>query len=410
MAEAPSRSPAPTLRQNRGKPIAASSRSTSRAARFYKPRHMPSPRSLPRQVFDQLSGASDTLRGSKALVGLDGFVDTILHVVKTRESATKYARMTAMKEFAAKIHAAAGQSANIEFVTQMVKLGGNGPIMANALGSYGTPVTYIGNLGAPNVHPVFGDFAKGARVISIAEPGYTDAIEFEDGKLMFGKHESLKNVNWTNLIAHVPEKQLLEIFQQSALIALVNWTMLTQMTAIWKQIAAKIAPRLTGPKRLLFIDLADPAKRSHADIAAALKQIAKFERHFRVVLGLNLQESRQVGEVLGIKAPEETYGTVTHHASLLRAALRIDTVVIHPTQFAAAADATGATHVVGPFTAKPKITTGAGDHFNAGFCIARLLGLDLAAGLQIGVATSGFYVRNARSPRVEDLRKFLKTL
>ncbi len=350
------------------------------------------------------------LARAQMLVGLDGFVDTILHVVKTRESATRYVRMSAMKDFAAKIHAAAGQSANVEMVTQMVKLGGNGPIMAHALGSYGTTVTYIGNLGAPNLHPVFGDFAKHARVISIAEPGYTDAVEFEDGKLMFGKHESLKNVNWENLIAHVPEQHLVEIFQQSALIALVNWTMLTQMTAIWKQIAAKIAPRLTGPKRLLFIDLADPAKRSHADIAAALKQIAKFEKHFCVILGLNLQESRQVGEVLGIKAPEETFGTVTHHASLVRAALRIDTVVIHPTQFAAASDAAGATHVVGPFTAQPKITTGAGDHFNAGFCIGRLLGLDLAASLQIGVATSGFYVRNARSPGLEDLRKFLKTL
>ena len=363
-----------------------------------------------RLISDQLQGARTKLVRAKGLVGLDGFVDTILHVVKTRESATKYARMTAMKDFAAKIHAASGQSANVEMVTQMVKLGGNGPIMANAIGSYGTPVTYIGNLGAPNLHPVFGDFAKRARVISIAEPGYTDAVEFEDGKLMFGKHESLKNVNWANLLAHVPEEKLLAIFQQSALIALVNWTMLTQMTSIWKQIVAKIAPRLTGPKRLLFIDLADPAKRSHADIAAALKQIAKFEKHFRVILGLNMQESCQVGEVLGIPAPEETYGTVTHHASLLRAALRIDTVVIHPTQFAAAADATGATHVIGPFTAKPKITTGAGDHFNAGFCIGRLLGLDLAASLQVGVATSGFYVRNARSPHIEDLRKFLKTL
>ena len=158
-----------------------------------------------RQLSDQLQGARTKLARAKVLVGLDGFVDTILHVVKTRESATKYARMTAMKDFAAKIHAASGQSANVEMVTQMVKLGGNGPIMANALGSYGTPVTYIGNLGTPNLHPVFGDFAKRARVISIAEPGYTDAVEFEDGKLMFGKHESLKNVNWANLLAHVPE-------------------------------------------------------------------------------------------------------------------------------------------------------------------------------------------------------------
>lgn len=88
----------------------------------------------------------------------------------------------------------------------------------------------------------------------------------------------------------------------------------------------------------------------------------------------------------------------------------MDTVVVHPVQFAAAADANGTTHVVGPFTAKPKITTGAGDHFNAGFCIGRMLGLGLAESLQTGVATSGFYVRSAKSPSAADLVKFLRTL
>lgn len=375
---------------------------------FYKPRPM-SP-SLAQSTAAQLSTAPARLAQSKVLVGFDGFVDTILHVVACRESVAKYQRMPAMADFGGKIGAAAGLSANFEFVTQMVKLGGNGPIMANALCSYGTPVTYIGSLGAPNLHPVFADLAQRAEVISIAEPGYTDAIEFEDGKLMFGKHESLKDVNWTNLIKHVPEEQLVSIFGASSLIALVNWTMLAQMSAIWSKVATRIAPQLTGEKRWLFFDLADPAKRSREDIAAALKQIAKFQKHFRVILGMNLQEGRQVGEVLGFQPPDETYGTVTHHAAQIQAALKIDTVVIHPTQFAAAADATGATHVVGPFTAKPKITTGAGDHFNAGFCIGRMLGLDLAASLQIGVATSGYYVRNAKSPRLQDLRKFLRTV
>jgi sugar/nucleoside kinase (ribokinase family) len=350
------------------------------------------------------------LEKTKVLVGFDGVVDTILHVVATRDSATRYKRMEQMAHFGTKIGAAAGHSANFEFVTQMVKLGGNGPIMANALVSSGLPVTYIGNLGSPNLHPVFTDLAATARVISIAEPGYTDAIEFEDGKLMCGKHQSLKEVNWATLLKHLPEEQITEIFAESSLIAMVNWTMLTQMSGIWQKIAARIAPKLKGEKRWLFFDLADPAKRSREDIAAALRQITKFQKHFRVILGMNLAEGRQVGEVLGFAPPDETYGTVTQHAAEIRAALKIDTVVIHPTHFAAAADEGGATYVVGPFTAKPKITTGAGDHFNAGFCLGRLLGLDLAESLQIGVATSGFYVRNAKSPRLQDLRKFLRAL
>ena len=371
---------------------------------------MSSTRPLPLQVVDSLKNAAAQLKETKVLVGFDGFVDNILHVVKTRESATKYTRVERMAEFAEKIADAAGLSANMEMVVQMRKLGGNGPIMANALGAYGNEVTYIGNLGAPSLHPVFAEFGETATVHSIAEPGVTDAIEFDDGKLMFGKHETLREVHWANLIKHVPEKALVKIFSQSKFIALVNWTMLTQMKGIFQKIATVIAPQLKGPKRILFFDLADPAKRSSEDIHEALKQIAKFQKHFRVVLGLNLRESHQVGEVLGVRHPEESHAAVTAHALRLRELLNIETVVIHPTHFAAAANAHGATFVEGPFTPKPKITTGAGDHFNAGFCTGLILGLDLEQSLQIGVATSGFYVRNAKSPTVAELSKFLRTL
>jgi len=360
------------------------------------------------QVSEQLRAAATPLAASHILVGFDGFVDTILHVVAQRETAAKYTRMTAMREFAAKIEEAAGQSANFEFVAQMVKLGGNGPIMANALGSYGTPITYIGNIGAPNLHPVFADFARRATVYSIAEPGYTDAVEFDDGKLMCGKHESLKDVNWANLIAHVPEPQLIRIFAASSLIAMVNWTMLAHMKTIWAKILARIAPSLKGRKRWMFFDLADPAKRSRQDLAHALHQISRFQKYFRVILGMNLPESRQVGEVLGLKPWDETFATVTQSAALIQKRLKIETVVIHPTHFAAAADTTNATYVEGPFTRTPTITTGAGDHFNAGFCVGRLLDFDLQSSLHLGVATSGFYVRNAKSPRLQDIRRFLR--
>ena len=71
-------------------------------------------------------------------------------------------------------------------VTQR-KLGGNGPIMANALACLGLHVTYLGCLGYPEIDPVFRDFATRATVRSIAEAGHTDALEFDDGKLMLGK-------------------------------------------------------------------------------------------------------------------------------------------------------------------------------------------------------------------------------
>lgn len=365
--------------------------------------------SLPAAAADLLSSRADVLLESRSLVGLDGFVDSILHVVATRESAEQYTRMESMAEFGLKITAAAGLSANFEMVPQLLKLGGNGPIMANALDAYGTPVTYIGNLGAPNIHPVFADFAARAKVISLAEPGYTDAIEFDDGKLMFGQHLSLREVNWEKLLAHLPLEELVTLFHDSTLIALVNWTMLTGMTRIFEELLNKVMPLVTGP-RWIFFDLADPAKRTPDDIAQAVDLIAKFQKHAKVILGLNLQEGRQIGGVLGFPPCEETHEAVAAHAAKIRGKLGVETVVIHPVSFAAAADATSSAAVPGPFIDKPKITTGAGDHFNAGFCIGCLLGAPLDVSLQIGVATSGFYVRTAKSPTVEDMVSFLRTL
>jgi sugar/nucleoside kinase (ribokinase family) len=64
----------------------------------------------------------------------------------------------------------------------------------------------------------------------------------------------------------------------------------------------------------------------------------------------------------------------------------------------------------GPFVEKPLISTGAGDHFNAGFCLGKVIGADNETALQIGVGTSGYYVRTAKSPSMSDLAGFLRSL
>ena len=64
----------------------------------------------------------------------------------------------------------------------------------------------------------------------------------------------------------------------------------------------------------------------------------------------------------------------------------------------------------GPFVQQPKISTGAGDHFNAGFCLGRGAGANLEESLCTGVATSGYYVRNATSPTGKQLAEFIANL
>src|SRR5882672_6708285 len=136
-----------------------------------------------------------------AFVGLDGFVDEIIHVVDKRDNAEKYQRLPTIQALSERIGGAAGKSTNIEMVVQRTKLGGNGPIMANALARLGIKVTYVGALGYPIMHPVFNEFARRAEVHSISEPGRTDALEFDDGKVMLCKSVQLNEITWQTIQA-----------------------------------------------------------------------------------------------------------------------------------------------------------------------------------------------------------------
>jgi len=88
--------------------------------------------------------------------------------------------------------------------------------------------------------------------------------------------------------------------------------------------------------------------------------------------------------------------------------LAISTLVVHPVAYALAVSEGKLSAVQGPFTPKPLITTGAGDHFNSGFCFGKLLGLDDAASLLIGVSTSGHYVRTGQSPGIANLAAMMQ--
>jgi hypothetical protein len=358
----------------------------------------------------KLSAALPSLPKNLAVIGLDGFVDEIIAVVDKRMDRSHFEAMKTIKVFGDKILRAAGQSSNYELYVKQTKLGGNGPIMANALGAAGLTVTYIGSLGYPALHPVFTELAKNSKAISIAEPGHTDALEFEDGKLMLGKHQSLGDINWTNLVERVGREQLITLVGEANLIGMVNWTMLPFMSEILGKLQSEILPKCPKRPRTLFIDLADPEKRTHSDIAAALEILSKFQSLCNVILGLNLKESTGIAEVLGMELPKDPEPVIEQTAGGIRKKLNLSCVVIHPRKGAAAATEKESASFAGPFVQQPKISTGAGDHFNAGFCLGRVIGLSLEESLCAGVSTSGYYVRTAESPTGQQLAEFMGKL
>jgi hypothetical protein len=290
----------------------------------------------------------------------------------------------------------------------MDKLGGNGPIMANALLAQGPGVTYIGALGKSSIHPVFADMAARAEVVSLCDPAVTTAVEFTDGKLMLGMMRSLDEITPEKIATVMGADKYRAALGDADLIAVVNWTMIPNLTAVLVDLVQHVLPQVpVKPGRIFFFDLADPEKRSAADLVYALETIAKFEQFGRVTLGLNLKEAQQVFTVLGFGVETETESGLRAMADKIRTRLDLTTVVIHPKESAACATREGTAWVPGPYVAQPLITTGAGDHFNAGFSAAQLIGLDPTSCLTAGVCTSGHYVRTAKSPTAGDLETFL---
>jgi sugar/nucleoside kinase (ribokinase family) len=337
------------------------------------------------------------------LVGFDGFVDVIMHVVDTRHDAENYEAIPTIAEYGKRVSAAAGLSTNFEMVPQKIKLGGNGPIMANALAAHEYAVHYVGALGKEVVNPVFNQLERNcASVVSLCDPGHTDALEFEDGKIMMGTSSELLHVNWENLLEQLPEAKLVALLNQVSLLAFNNWTMLPNLNSIIHGISKLLAGLDHDLK--VFIDLTDPEKRTKKELLEVTRLISLMEEHADVTFGMNEKESRAVASVvLG-----EACATLEERATQLREKLNISQVLIHPTHSACVASAEGFFYVDGPFTPKPKLTTGAGDNFNAGFCVGLLSGLHPHECLASGVSTSGFYVRNARSAERKELVDFMR--
>lgn len=356
----------------------------------------------------------EDLTGINAVLGVDGFVDEIIHPVKTRENIEKYNRIKTIEDFGKRIMGAAGLSTNIELVPTQVKLGGNGPIMCNSLIEYGNQVTYFGALGSPVIHSVFKDMsARCKKVISIADPGHTDALEFDDGKLMLGKLESLKDVNWDNVKKEIKPDELAAILEETDLLGLENWTMVPYMNEIWEGLIKEVFPLIEKKekRRIAFFDLADPEKRTNESILKALELISEFSPLFKVILGLNMKEAVEISEVLGLEI--ETDVNDDYYLEKLTTeiyqSLDIYCLVVHPVDKAAACINGEYYQTEGPYTPEPKLTTGAGDNFNAGFCLGQTLGFPVEESLILGTATSGFYVRNAGSPTKKDVLGFLNS-
>ncbi len=344
----------------------------------------------------------------KAFVGFDGFIDEIVQVVDQREDFETYTPVRTIKAYAERLAAAAGKSTNVELVVHQIKMGGNGPLMSDALGRLGTQVRYVGAVGHPVLNPVFASLEDHGEVVGIADAAVTIAAEFDDGKIMHGKLETLNEITYENIVKRVGGESNFDDFLRGAdIVALVNWTMIPHLTSVWREIVKRLLAIGDAGPRYFFFDLCDPQKRPKEDLREAIEVIATFDRAKATpILGLNEKESFEVCEAFGVEYGTEDHAGMLARIERLREKTGIPEIVVHPRTCAAAVGNDGSGSIDGPLCANPKLTTGAGDHFNGGYCFGRLMGLSPQDSLVVGKAVSGYYVRQGRGPHQDEILRF----
>lgn len=179
-----------------------------------------------------------------------------------------------------------GKSGSIEFVPIETKLGGNGPLMANALLAFNHPITYIGALGKLAVNPIYTPMtSKCEKFISISDPGITDCLEFKDGKIMCNTSVVLKDVNYQNLQKLVTPVEFRKMIGSTQLIGFTNYAKLPNYMTLFAGFSTILSQ--LNRKVNLFVDLADISIKTKEDLLQVSETLKKMNEFTHLYLGLN---------------------------------------------------------------------------------------------------------------------------
>ncbi|MFX0098217.1 MAG: hypothetical protein ACFFCS_01460 [Candidatus Hodarchaeota archaeon] len=346
----------------------------------------------------------------RVFAGMDGYIDSLYSLVGKRDDVANFSIMNSMLEFSAKINDVAGSSCNIERVLKKRLGGGFGPNMARSIGTLGVEVDLMGCLGAPS--EVFtSTLPENVNYYSLADPGATCALEFNDGKIMITDFSNIYGVNWNLIEEKIGKENFLELMNGVDAIGQGHWALVPFLNDIWKIWLEEIFPSMNKRRRIFFVDCADMSKRSNEHVHEMVNLLENFNAidGMRSILSMNDKEAIQFSRAYaGIREIQEFSDYYTAGLDMIDE-FDIHAVVIHSPYFATVTSKENTWHLKEGFTSKPRFTTAAGDHFNGAFLVAVASGMfELDEAVLIANASTAHFVRTGISPLVTDIKGFIE--
>ena len=342
-----------------------------------------------------------TYLDKNAAIGFDAFIDKIYRPISSQENESVNYYKT-IEDFGDKLKQSAGLSCDIGIELEAIQPGGNAPLFANSLGHLGINTDCISPI--DEYEKIFNKYiSKNCNIYSIGKPALSFVLEFFDGKIMLGDTHTFRNIDYNKIKNEVGDK-IYDILDNYELISMVNWSHFDNMTSIWEKIIYYLNKNKDNKKeQTLFIDLADTSSRSIKDIKKMLKLLNDFRDYYQVILGLNENETRDLGN----KLMKNNFKNVINVGKHLVYKGFVDEVVIHPVAEAYLINKSNIVRVTVPKVESPVLTVGGGDNFNAGFSWGILNNFTHQESLILGAVNARLFVKKGSSPSINYLCNYL---
>ena len=352
----------------------------------------------------KLSRITNTYRS--AFLGFDACIDYIIRIVREKKDNEITGYFTESSQFGEFLINLNNKSCGIELQTKLSKIGGNMVITGNALGNLGVIVECVGTFGLPDILPVFRTMSPNCSLHTIADTISATALEFANSKVIMFDPGPYNNLTWGGIKDILGIEKIKQLLSGKKLISFLNWSEIENSSLIWKGILDEILPAIIPmeQKPFFFTDFSDCSRKSKSDIHFAIDLLGRFRNYFKVILSLNQNEADLIAGALDLKE----YNSDEEFIKKLFALTRTDVLVIHRTNDALAFDGMIFSKCDTFLCKEPKILTGGGDNFNAGFCYTLFDDFNLFESLLVANAVAGSYVKTGISPDIDCLTEFMK--
>jgi len=335
-----------------------------------------------------------TPSGGDVVFGFDGYVDNVRRA-GTNAGAPDSDRITTLREFGEEIvtSAAADSSLSISWERHGQRTGGHVSHLSRAYQTLGFEPTLVGMCGEP-VREIFEREFEACTLYSLGDPGITDAIEFDDGKLMLMENGGAATLDWEAITSRVGVETLVDELEGAKLLGIGYWAVMPGMAGILDGLRETVFPELTDPPEHVLLDPANIRELDPEILEAIVSATRRLADEVEVTVSANRYETKELAAVLGAHTSDD----LVADARVAFDSLDVARFVGHSVDESVVVSDDGTTSVSVAPVESPELTTSAGDHFNAGLSLGLVEGVPEEAAVVLGNALAREFVRTGETP------------